>query len=307
MKKMTRLFLCLSVLVFGLAAGVAVYAQAAAPAATAATPPPSAADAELAATAAKAPAVADLAKGDPGGTLTGTISDVPQADSTKGVTVGDVANQAGQNKIAANFIWTLVTGYLVMFMQAGFAMVESGLCRVKNANHTYMMNFMVYACGLFSYWLIGFAIQKGGSAGNSNLGGLQSLSVEHTTSILGKTWGIFGGTGFLLSGHTYDVGVMVLFLFEMVFMDTALTIVTGAARNVGSSWRSAYLLLSWGAYIPTLRQLGVGWRVAFSIGRQQPIGEGLLRFRWLGCGACGRRDHRAGRNDDHRSSDREVQ
>ncbi|MFZ3202224.1 MAG: ammonium transporter, partial [Candidatus Acidiferrales bacterium] len=173
----------------------------------------------------------DLAKGDPGGTITGTINDVPAADSTKGVTLPDVANQVGQNKIAANFIWTLVTGYLVMFMQAGFAMVESGLCRVKNANHTYMMNFMVYACGLFSYWLIGFAIQQGGSAGNSNLGGLYSLNVEHTTTILGKTWGLFGGTGFFLSGHTYDVGVMVLFLFEMVFMDTALTIVTGACAE----------------------------------------------------------------------------
>ncbi|MGC1829107.1 MAG: ammonium transporter [Candidatus Acidiferrales bacterium] len=234
MKNMTKFFLCLVVLTIALAAGIAVFAQtpAAAPApAAAAAPPPSAADAQLAAAAAKAPTTTDLAKGDPGGTITGTINDVPAADSTKGVTLPDVANQVGQNKIAANFIWTLVTGYLVMFMQAGFAMVESGLCRVKNANHTYMMNFMVYACGLFSYWLIGFAIQQGGSAGNSNLGGLYSLNVEHTTTILGKTWGLFGGTGFFLSGHTYDVGVMVLFLFEMVFMDTALTIVTGACAE----------------------------------------------------------------------------
>ena len=234
MKNMTKFFLCLVVLTIALAAGIAVFAQtpAAAPApAAAAAPPPSAADAQLAAAAAKAPTTTDLAKGDPGGTITGTINDVPAADSTKGVTLPDVANQVGQNKIAANFIWTLVTGYLVMFMQAGFAMVESGLCRVKNANHTYMMNFMVYACGLFSYWLIGFAIQQGGSAGNSNLGGLNSLNVEHTTTIFGKTWGLFGGTGFFLSGHTYDVGVMVLFLFEMVFMDTALTIVTGACAE----------------------------------------------------------------------------
>src|SRR5277367_2712362 len=230
MKQMRRscLFLCILALV--LTIGAVAYAQAQAPAPAAAAPVP-AADAQLAAATAKAPAVADLAKGDPGGTITGTINDVPAADSTKGVTLPDVANQVGQNKIAANFIWTLVTGYLVMFMQAGFAMVESGLCRVKNANHTYMMNFMVYACGLFSYWLIGFAIQQGGSAGNGNLGGLNSLTAEHTASILGKTWGIFGGTGFFLSGHTYDVGVMVLFLFEMVFMDTALTIVTGACAE----------------------------------------------------------------------------
>ena len=142
------LALCLSV------ARVA-HAQAAAPAAApaAAAAPPSAATAELAATAAKAPAVADLAKGDPGGAITGTINDVPVGDPKVGLTLGDTANQVGQNKIAINFVWTLVTGFLVMFMQAGFAMVESGLCRVKNANHTYMMNFFVYTAGLFSYWL----------------------------------------------------------------------------------------------------------------------------------------------------------
>jgi ammonium transporter, Amt family len=210
--------------------GVAAHAQApaAAPAAASATAP---ADAELKGALAKAPSQTDLAKGDPGGTITGTMNDLPVADSKAGPTVSDVGNQVGQNKIAINFVWTLVTGYLVMFMQAGFAMVEAGLCRVKNANHTYMMNFMVYACGLFAYWLCGFAIQQGGSAGNGNLGGLNPLSSEHTWTLFGKTWGLFGGTGFFLSGHAYDVGVMVLFLFEMVFMDTALTIVTGACAE----------------------------------------------------------------------------
>ena len=106
-----------------------------------------------------------------------------------GLTLADVANQVGQNKIAINFTWTLITGFLVMFMQAGFAMVESGLCRVKNANHTYMMNFFVYACGLFAYWLIGFAIQMGGAAGNGNLGGLQPLTGEHHASIVRQDMG----------------------------------------------------------------------------------------------------------------------
>ena len=192
---------------------------------------PSAATTELQQGVAKAPAVADLQKGDPGGTITGTINDVPVADSKAGVTLPDVANQVGQNKIAVNFVWTLVTGFLVMFMQAGFAMVEAGLCRVKNANHTYMMNFFVYTCGLFAYWMIGFAIQMGGAAGNGNLGGLQSLTTEHPLSLFGKTWGLFGQNGMFLAGHTYDVGVMVIFLFEMVFMDTALTIVTGACAE----------------------------------------------------------------------------
>ncbi len=208
-----------------IAAGAGIAARADAPA------PPSASAAELKDTASKAPTTATLANGDPGGTLTGTISDVPVGDAKAGLTLGDVANQVGQNKIAVNFTWTLITGFLVMFMQAGFAMVESGLCRVKNANHTYMMNFFVYGCGLFAYWIIGFAIQMGGAAGNGNLGGLQPLASEHLLSLFGTNWGIFGQSGMFLAGHTYDVGVMVIFLFQMVFMDTALTIVTGACAE----------------------------------------------------------------------------
>src|SRR3981081_2065842 len=228
---------CLRLCIFALALGLGVTARAqtapapAAPAAAPAAVTPSPADLELKDAASKAPATADLAKGDPGGTLTGTINDVPAADPKAGVTVPDVGNQVGQNKIAVNFVWTLVCGFLVMFMQAGFAMVESGLCRVKNANHTYMMNFFVYTCGLLAYWVLGFAIQMGGAAGNANLGGLYPLNAEFSISALGKTWGLFGQTGYFLAGTSYDVGVMVIFLFQMVFMDTALTIVTGACAE----------------------------------------------------------------------------
>jgi len=200
------------------------------PAAAPAAPVPPA-TAELREAAAKAPTPADLAKGDPGGIITGSIADVTVTDAKAGPTMADAGNQIGQNKVAINFVWTLVCGFLVMFMQAGFAMVESGLCRVKNANHTYMMNFFVYACGLLAYWVLGFAIQMGGAAGNANLGGLYPLASEHSISLFGKTWGIFGETGYFLAGHAYDVGVMVIFLFQMVFMDTALTIVTGACAE----------------------------------------------------------------------------
>src|SRR2546422_8900367 len=107
--------------------------------------------APLAVKDANPPSADDLARGDPGGTLTGTVNDVPASDAQKGVTLGDTVNQVGQNKVAINFVWTLVAGFLVMFMQAGVALVETGLCRAKNANHTMMMNFMVYGFGLFSY------------------------------------------------------------------------------------------------------------------------------------------------------------
>jgi len=141
-------------------------------------------------------------------------------------------NQVGQNRIAINFVWTLITGFLVMFMQAGFAIVETGLCRAKNANHTMMMNFMVYSLGLFAFWVCGFAIQMGGGAPYATLGGANPLNSEHVLNLFGKTWGVWGTHGFFLTqAGSYDVGVMVLFLFQMVFMDTALTIVTGSAAE----------------------------------------------------------------------------
>jgi ammonium transporter, Amt family len=225
--------LALCILALGLTVAGMAYAQTPAASAPPAAPPVPVppATAELREAAGKAPTTADLQKGDPGGVITGTIGDVPAADAKAGVTLADAANQIGQNKVAINFVWTLVCGFLVMFMQAGFAMVESGLTRVKNANHTYMMNFFVYGCGLLAYWLIGFAIQMGGAAGNANLGGLNPLSAEHNISLFGKTWGVFGQTGYFLAGTSYDVGVMVIFLFQMVFMDTALTIVTGACAE----------------------------------------------------------------------------
>ena len=75
------------------------------------------------------------------------------------MTVADVLNQIGANRIGVNFAWTLLCGFLIMFMQAGFAVVEAGLCRAKNANHTMMMNFMVYGVGMLAYFLIGFPLR----------------------------------------------------------------------------------------------------------------------------------------------------
>ena len=240
---------------------------------------PSASAAELKSALAAAPSTGTLANGDPGGVLTGTVNDVPVADPKAGITIGDVANQVGQNKIAVNFVWTLVTGFLVMFMQAGFAMVESGLCRVKNANHTYMMNFFVYTCGLFAYWIIGFAIQMGGAAGNGNLGGLQSLNTEHMLTLFGTHWGIFGECGMFLAGHTYDVGVMVIFLFEMVFMDTALTIVTGACAERWKFLSFAISSVLMGAFTYPLYgnwAWGGGW--LSQLGTNLGLGKGYCDF-----------------------------
>lgn len=189
------------------------------------------------------PSAEARAKGDPDGSLTGNASDVTVSDPKKGLTIADLANQVGQNKIAINFVWTLVAGFLVMFMQLGFALLETGLARAKNANHTMMMNMAVYGVGMFAYWLIGFTIQMGGVGAVANLGGTSPLSAEFTVHLFGKEFGLFGQHGlFLMHKGTYDVGVMVLFLFQMVFMDTGATIPTGAAVE---RWKfSAFLITS---------------------------------------------------------------
>jgi Amt family ammonium transporter len=88
-------------------------------------------------------------KGDPTGATTGTAADVPVKDA-KNPTLAEVMETVGHNRIAINFVWTLLAGFLVMFMQAGFAMVETGFTRAKNAAHTMSMNFMIYrlACSV---------------------------------------------------------------------------------------------------------------------------------------------------------------
>lgn len=142
--------------------------------------------------------------------------------------IEDVAAAGSANTVAINFVWTLVAGFLVMLMQAGFAMVETGFTRAKNAAHTMTMNFMVYGIAMLAYWAVGFAIQAGGVGPLATLGGFDKLAGETTISLGGKTWGLFGHTGFFLSGVAYAAPVFAYFLFQMVFMDTTATIPTGA-------------------------------------------------------------------------------
>src|SRR5438876_3770109 len=93
-----------------------------------------------------------------------------------------LADMVNQNRLGVNFTWTLIAGFLVMFMQAGFALVETGFCRAKNAMHVMAMNFMVYALGMTGYFMFGFAFQFGGvgAVGVPNLGGLAVLNHELT-------------------------------------------------------------------------------------------------------------------------------
>ena len=107
---------------------------------------------------------------DPTGANTGTITDVTAATAGK-PTVDEIAATAGHNKIAINMMWTLICGFLVMFMQAGFALVETGFTQKKNVAHTMGMNFLVYALGMIGFWICGFAFMFGGALNAATLGG----------------------------------------------------------------------------------------------------------------------------------------
>ncbi|MDF1611666.1 ammonium transporter [Stygiobacter electus] len=164
---------------------------------------------------------------DPTGNKTGTIKDVP-ATTMGNPTFEEVAKTVGHNKISINIIWTMIAGFLVMFMQAGFAMVETGFTRAKNVAHTMGMNFLVYAIGMIGFWICGFAFMFGGVGGIASLGGTPGLDKMLSFNLFGKTFEIIGYSGFFLNGSVYDVGVFALFLFQMVFMDTTATIPTGS-------------------------------------------------------------------------------
>src|SRR5258705_13939930 len=169
-----------------------------------------------------------LSAQDPSGANTGTINDVTAATAGK-PTADEVAAQAGHNKISINIVWTLIAGFLVMFMQAGFALVETGFTQKKNVAHTMAMNFLIYVLGLIGFWICGFAFMFGGALNVGALGGSAGVvSHEVTVHLFGHDFGLLGTARYFLNRKGYDGGIFFLFLFQMVFMDTTSTILNGA-------------------------------------------------------------------------------
>jgi Amt family ammonium transporter len=216
---------------------------------------------------------------DPSGAGTGTISDVP-AKVAGSPNLKEIGEAVGHNRIAINMMWVLIAGFLVMLMQLGFALAETGFTRGKNAAHTMLMNFLVYAVGMTGYWIMGFAIQMGGVGGAATLGsGAAALSHEFTINILGKSFGLFGMKGFFLSGSSYDVGIFALFLFQMVFMDTAATIPTG---SMAERWKLTSFII-FGFFMSMIIYpvfanwvWGGGW--LSQLGKNFGLGNGYLDF-----------------------------
>jgi ammonium transporter, Amt family len=172
-----------------------------------------------------------------------------QAQLAKEPLAAKLADHVGHLRIATNFSWTLLTGYLVLFMQAGFALLTCGLVRKKNAGHLMMLNFAAYVFAFLAYYAVGYAFQFGAVAVNAapvNLGGTPTLN----HFLLGSgSWGFLGGRGFFLSGPGYDAGSLCLTLFEVVFMETAGYIIVGAICERINFWSFLLCELFMGAIL----------------------------------------------------------
>ncbi len=196
----------------------------------------------------------DEKKEPPKGNITGdgygeTIPDYNEVKDAKKATPDElaanqiaIAKAVGVNRAGINMMWTLLCGFLVMFMQAGFALVETGLTRAKNVAHTMSMNFMVYAVGMLGFFFVGYAVMYGGIGASFFGNDASLLASEFKIKLFGKEFGLFGYEGFMLMGRALDAGLLTMFLFQMVFMDTTCTIPTG---TMAERWKfSAFIVFT---------------------------------------------------------------
>jgi ammonium transporter, Amt family len=202
-----------------------------------------------------------------------------QAQAAKEPLAAKLADAVGHVRIATNFSWTLLTGYLVLFMQAGFALLTCGLVRKKNAAHLMMLNFAAYVFAFLAYYAVGFAFQFGAVAVNAaptNLGGTPTLN----QFLIGSgQWGFLGGKSFFLSGAGYDAGSNALTLFEVVFMETAGYIIVGAICERITFWSFVLCELFLGAILYPMFGCwvwGGGW--LSQLGATMNFGHGYVDF-----------------------------
>ncbi|HEX2694155.1 MAG TPA: ammonium transporter [Acidobacteriota bacterium] len=221
-----------------------------------------------------------LLASDPSGANTGGIANVPSKVAGK-PTIEEIGAAVGQTRVAVNFVWTLTAAFLIWFMQAGFALAETGFTRAKNAAHTMMLNLMAFGLGVIAFWACGFAFQMGGSGSpmGSAVSAPEAMSKLLGPTIGGNVWGLVGGTGFFLSGVSYDVAAFAIFLFQMVFMDTALTIPTGA---LSERWKlsafTIYTLVGGAVIYPIFANWAWGGGWLSTLGKYAHLGHGYVDF-----------------------------
>jgi len=170
----------------------------------------------------------------------------------------------GAETLAANplapvdFVWILMCGFLVFFMQAGFAMVETGFCRAKNATNLMAKNTIDFVIASLVFMAFGFALMMGNDYK-----------------------GLIGTSGWFLHGSNYDVSKYLMFFWQLVFAGTAATIVSGAVAErlkfkayfLYSLVVSAFIYPIYGHWV-----WGGGWlsKLPFGAGHVDFAGSGVV-------------------------------
>lgn len=135
------------------------------------------------------------------------------------------AAPAWDAKVAADTVWVLITAFLVFFMNLGFAMVESGLCRSKNSVNILSKNVVVFCVTVVFFWLLGFGIMFGNGSPYFGATGWMLSGADNSPATGDAYKGIFASLNWT------GVPLYAKFIFQLVFAGTAATIVSGAVAE----------------------------------------------------------------------------
>lgn len=129
-------------------------------------------------------------------------------------------------KVGLDTVWVMIAAFLVFFMNLGFGMVESGLCRVKNTVNILAKNFIVFAIASISFWIIGWGLMFGNGNDFFGLQGLLFAAGADNSPATGDAYqGVYAAISWA------GVPFWAKFFFQLVFAGTAATIVSGVVAE----------------------------------------------------------------------------
>jgi Amt family ammonium transporter len=146
---------------------------------------------------------------------------------------GDVAAQVAglteklaSGKVIVDTLWTLITAFLVFWMNAGFALVESGMCRAKNAVNILSKNFIVFALSSLAFFVLGWGLMFGNGNGFIGTEGLFLVGGADNSPAMGDAY-----KGAYNAINWTGIPLYAKFFFQLVFAGTAATIVSGCVAE----------------------------------------------------------------------------
>lgn len=165
------------------------------------------------------------APGQPSPTV-GTMTAHEAVAAAPAVTQQALDDLKNSMQVGIDTVWVLVAAFLVFFMNLGFAMVESGLCRAKNSVNILAKNFIVFAVASISFWFIGWGLMFGNGSPLMGLEGLFFAGGADNSPALGEAY-----RGAYAALNWSGVPMWAKFFFQLVFAGTAATIVSGAVAE----------------------------------------------------------------------------